>query len=211
MKLQVAYDLLDMEEMKKSLENLHPYIDIVEVGTPMIIRYGLEPVKYLANEFSDINVLADCKIMDGGYLEAKWAFEAGASIVSCCASAPNETIEGAFKAAKEAGKELLVDLINVKGEKFKETIVYLDTLGVHYICVHTAADVQSKENNPIEELKTAKGLVNHSKISVAGGISLDTIEEIKLAKPDVLIIGSAIHHSENAVEMCRTFYEQTKS
>lgn len=205
MKLQVAFDVMSLEEMESRLDKMVNYIDIIEVGTPMIIKEGQKLVKYFSEKYPDKVILSDTKIMDGGALETKYALDAGASIVTVCACAENATIEEALKETKKAGKELLVDLIGVKD--LEERAKYLDDLGVDYICVHTASDVQSKENNPLNDLTRVKQVVKKAKVSCAGGINLNTLGSIMSLGPDVVIVGSAIHNNDDPYHTCKTMYQ----
>ena len=56
MKLQCAFDLMSFEEMEKRLEKIVDYIDIIEVGTPMIIDEGQRRVKYFSDKYPDIEM-----------------------------------------------------------------------------------------------------------------------------------------------------------
>lgn len=208
MKLQVAFDVMSIEEMDERLSKIKDYVDIVEVGTPMIIMDGQKPVRYFSEKYPDKIILSDTKIMDGGKLEAEYALNAGASIVTVCACADVATIKGCLEATKAAGKELLVDLIGISD--VETTAKYLDELGVDYICVHTASDVQSDKNNPIDELRRIRKIVKNAKVSVAGGINFTTLDTIMKEQPDVIIVGSAIHKADDYVETCKKMYNLIK-
>ena len=65
-KLQLALDFIELEEALGLLEKVHSFVDIVEVGTPTIIRYGVEAVRRVKQSFPQKLVLADLKIMDAG-------------------------------------------------------------------------------------------------------------------------------------------------
>ena len=69
------------------VEKVKDYIDIIEVGTPICLDAGNNAVERMKKEFPDKEVLADCKIMDGGYLETENAIKAGADYVTVCAAA----------------------------------------------------------------------------------------------------------------------------
>ena len=43
MKLQIALDTCNTKEALAILHDVADYIDVIEVGTPMIIAYGMEP------------------------------------------------------------------------------------------------------------------------------------------------------------------------
>ena len=41
LELQIALDCLRLEEALRLMEQVHPYVDIVEIGTPLIFEAGL--------------------------------------------------------------------------------------------------------------------------------------------------------------------------
>lgn len=193
MKLQIALDMTSIEEAVELVGKIQDMIDIVEIGTPMIIKEGMLPVRKMKERFPHITVLADTKIADGGELEAGYAVEAGADIVTVLAIAADNTILGAKKAVKEKNKELYVDLLSV--EDVKKRSQELDQMGVDYIGVHTASDVQGTGKQPFDELKMIKETVKNTKIAVAGGITLDTVKCAKESEPAVVIVGSYLTKS----------------
>ena len=73
LRLQVALDG-DLEGSRSILQKIRPYIDIAEVGTPLIFREGLRAIHVLHEAFPDLSVLADLKIVDAGKHEATLAF-----------------------------------------------------------------------------------------------------------------------------------------
>jgi 3-hexulose-6-phosphate synthase len=191
MELQLALDLVDIPQGIALVKEVEAYIDVVEIGTPVIINEGLHAVKALKEAFPNLKVLADLKVMDAGGYEVMKASEAGADIVTILAVAEDATIRGAVEEAKkQGGKKILVDMIGVKNleQRAKE----VDSLGVDYICVHTGYDLQAEGENPFEALKTVKGVVKHAKTAVAGGIKLSTLPEVIAAKPDLVIVGGGI-------------------
>ena len=61
-KLQMAVDPLSMAEALKLAERVQDVVDILEVGTPMIVRDGLHPVTAIRKSCPSLTVLADTKI-----------------------------------------------------------------------------------------------------------------------------------------------------
>ena len=76
MKLQLALDLIDLEGARDFIEGLAYLIDIVDIGTPLIIREGVKAVVEIKRAYPELVVLADLKIMDAGEHEARIAFDA---------------------------------------------------------------------------------------------------------------------------------------
>ena len=68
--------------------------------------------------FPDKEILADLKIMDGGYLEASYAYEAGAAYATILGVSDNLTIEGALKAARDYERKLVCLLYTSKSATY---------------------------------------------------------------------------------------------
>jgi 3-hexulose-6-phosphate synthase len=195
MELQLALDLVNIEEAKQVVSEVQEHIDIVEIGTPVVINEGLRAVKEIKEAFPSLTVLADLKVMDAGGYEVMKASEAGAGIVTILGATDDATIKGAVEEGKKQGTKILVDMINVKDieQRAKE----VDELGVDYICVHTGYDLQAAGENSFEQLRKIKRVVKHAKTAVAGGIKLETLPEVISAKPDLVIVGGGITGQED--------------
>jgi 3-hexulose-6-phosphate synthase len=190
MELQLALDLVDIPGAKELIKEVEPFIDIVEIGTPVVINEGLRAVKEIKQAFPNLKVLADLKVMDAAGYEVMKAAEAGADIITILGVAEDMTIKGAVEEARKQHKQILVDMIGVKDieARAKE----LDAFGVDYICVHTGYDLQAVGKNSFEDLMTIKRVVKNAKVAVAGGIKLSTLPEVIKAKPDLVIVGGGI-------------------
>ena len=190
MKLQLALDLVGLDEAQALLAELHDLIDLVEIGTPFLIREGVKAITNIKRTYPALEVLADVKIMDAGDYEAKLAYDAGADIVTVLGAASDETIQKATHTAHAYQKQVMVDMIAVRD--FEQRVQQVDSLGVDYICVHTASDVQSQGKNPLAELKQAHHFVQNAKLAVAGGITGKTVQATVPYQPEIIIVGSAI-------------------
>ena len=113
MKLQLALDEMKMDAALEMMEKVKDYVDIIEIGTPFCLDAGNNAVETFKKAYPDKEILADCKIMDGGYLEAENAIKAGADYVTVCAAADVLTVKGAFRATQDYGKKLKSDRSHV--------------------------------------------------------------------------------------------------
>ena len=62
-------------------------MDIVEIGTPIVINEGLPAVQHLNENINNAKVLADLKIMDAADYEVSQAIKFGADVcdyLRCC-------------------------------------------------------------------------------------------------------------------------------
>lgn len=195
MELQLALDLVDIPGAKQVVAEVAEYIDIVEIGTPVVINEGLRAVKEIKEAFPSLRVLADLKIMDAGGYEVMKASEAGADIITVLGVSDDSTIRGAVEEAKKQNKKIMVDMINVKD--IEGRAVEIDVLGVDYICVHSGYDHQAEGKNSFKELMAIKRVVKRAKTAIAGGIKLSTLPEVIQANPDLVIVGGGITGQED--------------
>lgn len=209
MKLQVAIDLADTKEMLRLAEKICHIADIIEIGTPMIMKEGMVPVYEARKHFPNTLILSDTKIVDGGSLEAAYACEAGADIVTVLAAADDATIQGVIDKTHAYGRKTLVDLINIRDVVSRAQEI--DRMGADYICVHTASDVQATGRNPLEELRKIKAVVKNAHLAAAGGINEETIADIMQAGADIVIIGSAITQKEDPVKEAERYKRYIKA
>ncbi|TWI58089.1 3-hexulose-6-phosphate synthase [Halalkalibacter nanhaiisediminis] len=195
MKLQLALDLVDIPGAIELIKEVEEHIDVVEIGTPVVINEGLKAVKAVKDAYPNLTVLADLKIMDAAGYEVSQASAAGADIITILGAAEDASIKGAVEEAKKQGKQILVDMIAVKdiAARAKE----LDEFGVDYICVHTGYDLQAQGQNSFADLETIKSVVKNAKTAIAGGIKLETLPEVIKAQPDLVIVGGGITSKED--------------
>jgi 3-hexulose-6-phosphate synthase len=190
MKLQLALDCESLAAAVAIVEATAGMVDIVEAGTPLVLREGASAVWMLKKQFPTLQVLADFKIMDAGAEEAAIAFEAGADIVTVLAAAEMVTIQRACDAANKAGRHIMADLIAVAepANRAKQ----IAAAGVHLFCCHTAFDMQSSEADPTRDLAELRRALPHARLAVAGGISPDRIGLLMPLAPEIVIVGGFV-------------------
>ncbi len=205
MKLQLALDDITLEEAMELVANVRDYVDIIEVGTPMVMEYGMAPVRELKKRFPDKKVLADLKIMDAGKYESEIAFKAGADYITVLGITDDGTIEGCVEAARAHRGLVVADMICVKDAE--ERIRRLEELGIDILSVHTGVDQQAAGRTPLDDLKVMRRAVTAAEISVAGGISAETLPAYLEYKPEIVIVGSGITHAEDPRKVAEKIYK----
>ncbi|MET3113878.1 3-hexulose-6-phosphate synthase [Pedobacter sp. CG_S7] len=193
-KLQVAIDLLTTEEALALAAKVAPYVDIIELGTPLIKNMGSSVIKAMKNAHPDKLVFADLKTADAGELEADIAFKAGADLVTVLGTAGNATIIGAVKAAKAHGKGVVVDTIG-HPDRVKRAQEVTE-LGVEFVELHAGLDEQWTAGYSIQVLIDEAARVGVP-VSVAGGVNIDNITEVIKAGAKVAVAGAAIYGAED--------------
>lgn len=189
MRLQLAFDTLTLDAALALADRVCDVVDIVEAGTPLIKRYGIDAVARLRAATPGKLLVADMKTMDAGALEATMAFDAGADAMTVLACASDATIAAAVAVANARRAQVVADLIGVadKPERARQ----LAALGAHILGVHAGVDDQASGADPLADLAAVRAAVG-TPIAVAGGISMRTIAAVRALRPSIVIVGSAI-------------------
>ena len=203
-KLQVAIDLLTTEEALALAAKVAPYVDIIELGTPLIKKIGSTVITALKAAHPDKLVFADLKTADAGELEADIAFKAGADLVTVMGAAGNATIIGAVKAAKAHGKGIVVDTIGYPDRVKRAQEV--TALGVEFVELHAGLDEQWTAGYSIQVLidEAARAGVP---VSIAGGVNIDNITAVIQAGAIVAVAGAAIYGAEDPAAAAKALRE----
>ena len=196
--LQLAVDVLTIEDAVAAVEATHDSVDIIEVGTPLVIECGLRPVELLKTKYPDKQILADLKIMDAGHIEASSGFGRGADIVTVLGLADEATVRGAVGAAEDRGGRVMADLIQVPdpASRAKELV----EMGVHLLCLHTAYDRRDEGVDPLVELHAVRPEVGVP-LGIAGGLKLENAADVVRGGADIVVVGGAIQNADNPATM----------
>lgn len=208
MKFQLALDAVELQQAKAIVGKIHRELDIVELGTPFLWRYPLDVIREFKNEFSDVEILADLKIMDGGAYCANMAFDAGADIVTVSALSLDENIKGAVAAAREKNRKVLADLMAVPVDEIAKTALRVEQIGVDYVCIHRGIGIKT---SPLAGLKILKETLTTAGDAIAGGIDAVTLGEIAPYNPDLVIMGSVLTGAPNPLAVLTELKEIGRS
>jgi 3-hexulose-6-phosphate synthase len=203
-KLQVAIDLLTTEEALALAAKVAPYVDIIELGTPLIKNMGAAVITAMKNAHPNKLVFADMKTADAGELEADIAFKAGADLVTIMGAVGDATIIGAVKAAKAHGKGVVVDTIGYPDRVRRAQEV--TKLGVEFVELHAGLDEQWAPGYSIQVLIDETARVGVP-VSVAGGVNLQNIAAVVKAGATVVVAGAAIYGAEDPAAAAKALRE----
>ncbi|MGH9652205.1 MAG: orotidine 5'-phosphate decarboxylase / HUMPS family protein [Bryobacteraceae bacterium] len=191
--VQLSLDLIDLDEAMRTAEMaLRAGVDWLEVGTPLIIAEGMRGVRELRARYPEVPIVADLKIMDGGWLEAEMAAKAGASMLVVMGQAHPETVELVAKAGRDFGAKIMGDNMAmpdpVAGAK------RLEELGCDYVIHHIGFDMRTLRRErgiqaptPLDRLREVVNAVSVP-VQAVGGLTIEqAIESPKYGAPLVVI------------------------
>ena len=195
MLLQLALDIPHAGAVRRLLDQTASGVDIIELGTPLLIRYGIDIISVIRRDYPEMKILADLKIVDAGAVESRLAFDAGADIVTVLGTAHETTLREAGEQAKGCGGRIMADLITARDvDEAVRLARALDLAGVDFICLHTASDAQGREESePIpERIDRVGAAVDRAGLAVAGGLNPRMIERLVPHDPDIVVVGSYV-------------------
>jgi bifunctional enzyme Fae/Hps len=207
--LQISLDNPDMDKAKKILTQI-PGSDriIIEVGTPLIKRYGTRSINELRQTARDSFMVADLKTLDVGKVEVDIAYEDTADAVVAAGLAPPETLDAFVHEAKRLGIYGIIDMLNVEDilTKLKSMKEFPDV-----VILHRGIDQETGRSCGLERIKIIRQAFSDKKflIAVAGGIVPETAKEALELGADIIIVGRYVTQSKDVERSIRDFLELT--
>ena len=195
--VQLSLDLIDLNEALQTAEMaLHAGVDWLEVGTPLIIAEGTRAIRELRSRCPKTPIVADLKIMDGGWLEAEMAAKAGANMVVVMGQAHEETIELVVRAGRDFGAKTMGDNMAmpdpVTGSR------RLEELGCDYIVHHIGYDMRTlrkqkgqRAPTPLDHLREIVQAVSIP-VQAVGGLTLEQATETPSLGAPLVVIGAPL-------------------
>ena len=208
--VQIALDVPSLERTKRIISEM-PQSDriILEVGTPLLKKYGVKIIRELRELARDVFIVADLKTLDVGKVEVDLAFEETADAVVASGLAAAETLDKFIYEAKRLGIYASVDTMNVEDpiKKFQSLKEFPDIM-----ILHRAIDVEKTGKPRWALIREIKEAFKEKKflVAVAGGITPETAPEALASGADIIIVGRYITQSRDVERAVREFLECTR-
>ncbi|MEM2098750.1 MAG: bifunctional 5,6,7,8-tetrahydromethanopterin hydro-lyase/3-hexulose-6-phosphate synthase [Candidatus Bathyarchaeia archaeon] len=209
--LQISLDAPELDKTKKVIEQI-PGSDriIIEVGTPLIKRYGTRVIRELRQTARDVFMVADLKTLDVGKVEVDIAYEDTADAVVAAGLAPPETLDAFVHEAKRLGIYGIVDMLNVEDPiaKLSQLKEFPDV-----VILHRGIDQETGRTIGLDLIQKMRQTFNDKRflIAVAGGIVPETAKEALEKGADIIIVGRYVTQSRDIERAVRDFLELTPS
>ena len=204
MKLQLTIDHGKRHEVLALADMMYGHVDIIEIGYPQIMTFGLSVVEDIKRAHPDLPVCVDAKVYHGGSGVTRRCFDAGADIVTVLSGAPNPVIAAMVGKAHSVGGKICCDMVaapNAVGKRCAE----VDELGVDYIMVSTAYipdydyDIEAHAEvpkwwrvRPLDLAGVAKRNIRTAKLALHTGINESNIRDVVKMNPELVLVGRGI-------------------
>jgi bifunctional enzyme Fae/Hps len=200
--LQVAFDNPNLEFVLAAISQI-PKSDhvIIEAGTPLIKRYGVDVISKIRDVRPDAFIVADLKTLDTGNLEARMVADAAGDAIVVSALAPINTINKLIEEAHKTGIYAVMDTLNQP-----DPISVLKQLDVmpDVIELHRGIDIEGTEH-AWGNIADIKKVAPKALVAVAGGVRLDKVQVALSQGADILVVGRAIAGSRDIREAAEQF------
>lgn len=193
MKLQIAFDMTDLDKALEIGYQVAPHADILEIGTLLIYQHGSIVIKKFKDAFSKNIIFVDSKIVDRAKNSTEIMHKAGADWLSVMAGTSNNVIHNVCTAAHEYKQKVVLDLLD--SSALGQSAMEAKSMGVDILMLHQASD----ELDPIQ-LTDAWDMVQGNTdlpIYVSAKINRDNIENVIKLQPHGIIIGRSITSAQN--------------
>jgi len=170
--VQISLDVTSIDEaLETAAVAVDAGVDWLEAGTPLILAEGVRAVAQLRARFPDHPIVADLKVMDGGYLETKMMARAGANLVVVMGRAHEATIRRVVDAGRDFGIKVMGD--NLAAPDRVACARWLEDLGVDFIVHHIGYDERRMVQglSPMDELDAVVRAVSVP-VQAVGGLSI---------------------------------------
>lgn len=165
------------------------FVDIVEVGTPLLKRFGLSAISTVVERAEGKPVLVDTKTADAGAQEAQIAFGQGATLMTVLSAATDATIDAVNTVACGHGGYVILDtvtgLLPGRSHAYPERFSHI---GLHAPTDRRLAGFSNRA--AIDSITSMHDL--GYLVSIAGGINTENIDEVIAQEPEIVVVGSAI-------------------
>ncbi len=206
MKLQVSFDMTNLNQALDIAKQIEAHADVLEVGTLLIYTHGLTAIEKFRELLPRAVIMADAKIVDRGKDAVTGFAQAGADWITVMAGTNKHVIHSACNTAGNLNKKIMLDLVDSSSPA--QSALEAKNLGAHALLFHQPSEEQDA-TLAFDKWELVKGNASVP-VFVSAKIKRETIEQMLTLKPDGIVIGRAITQADNPKEEA-AFYQELVS
>ncbi len=188
MKLQIAFDITDLEKALTVAEKIERHVDIFEIGSLLIYKYGETAVKRFREKFPQKTLLADAKIIDRSKDAVPLFAAAGADWITIMAGTDRNVIHTGCTVAHNLGKKIMLDLSDASSPG--QSALDAKSLGADALIFHKPS-VEADNILFLDRWEMVKGN-SPLPIFISAHITRENIADVLSIGAAGIIIGSAV-------------------
>lgn len=204
MKLQIAFDVLDLDKCIELAKSVEMYADAFEIRSSLLIKHGIEVIEQFKAIFPDKELFVETHITNHPHDLVPLCLKAGADMISVMSGTTQEIIHAAATLAAQKNKGVILDLLDANS--IGQAAMDAKRLGVDALLYHNIYDRQDGASFAMEEWDDLRGNTNLP-IYITSNIDRDNINFIISLQPDVIIIGKTITQKANPVEEAEFYFK----
>jgi 3-keto-L-gulonate-6-phosphate decarboxylase len=203
MKLQIAFDVLDLDQCIEIAKLVEIYADSFEIRSSLLLRYGTYCIEQFKLHFPDKELFVETQIVSHPQDIVPMCIKAGADFISVMAGTTQKTIHGVATFASQKKKFVTVDLLDANS--IGQAAMDAQRLGADALLYHNVYDNHDEAQFAMEEWDDLRGNTNLP-IYITSNIDRNNIYFIISLQPDVISIGKTITQASDPVQEAEFFY-----
>lgn len=207
MKLQISYNILDLNKALDVAQQTAEYADILGVGSLMLLQNGAQAITSFKEKFPTKEIFAEANIIEKGDLSVKVLAQAGAHYISILSGGSIATLKKSTEAGREYGAKIMINLLD--SVSLEQSANDAKIIGAHGVIFHLTSMI--KETIGLDAAWQSVRGNTSLPIFVTGNIVRESIHQIVALKPDVIMIGQGITNSDEPNQEASHFHSLVNS
>lgn len=203
MKLQVAFDMADLDQALSIAQQVEAYGDMFKLGTILLSAYGVEAIKKFKEVFPKKAIVADAKIVENSKEAITLFAQAGADWITVMAGAPKAVIHTACTIAHELHKKVILDLLDA--HSLGQSALEAKSLGADALMFERSNDPE--QTGSFQERWEMVHGNTQLPIFISAQITQENVQEVKALAPHTIIIGRAITLAPSPAEEAKLLHQ----
>jgi 3-dehydro-L-gulonate-6-phosphate decarboxylase len=201
MKLQVSFDIPDLDKALNIAHEIIDHVDIFELGLLLIYKHGIHAVETFRKAFPEKVLLVDLKLIARGYDAIPLFAQAGANWVTVLAGASQNAIHATCNEASKYNMRAMIDLLDAP--TLGQSALEAKNVGASALIFYQPYD-DKEALIYLDNWDMIRGNTDLP-IFIAGKIKRSNVKNAIKVKPDGIIIGRSIMEAENPLEEVKFF------
>lgn len=204
MKLQISFDMTDLDKAISIAKEVSEYADIIEIGKLLLYEHGKVAIERFKEALDKKVILVNAQIASDNHTDIIKLFaDSGANWITILSGVSPSLIHSACNSAREQGIKVMLDLID--SSSLGQSALEAKSLGVDTILFNR--QIKDEDLSLLtDNWEMVKGNTTLP-IFISSNISKENIASIVSYGPSGIVLGKAITHAENPAQEAEYFYK----